>query len=160
MSLIFLHANLKLHQGTGKAPLRALIIHRNDSFMSVCTAQLRIFTLSDLCRLQFWFESVTIGHPYKPAGSATDRRLFPRECRERGASYTAPLRGRICRRVNDDAPTTIDVRLGDLPIMIRSSHCNLYGLSSRELVSAGEEANGVFLSARRSCVCGGKAVCV
>jgi DNA-directed RNA polymerase I subunit RPA2 len=95
------------------------------------------------CRIQFWLESVSIGHPLKGDASdaAFDQRLFPRECRERGISYTAPLRGRICRRVNGGAPSTLEVSLGDVPIMVRSSHCHLRGLSPRELVAAGEEAS-------------------
>lgn len=91
--------------------------------------------------MQFWLESVSIGHPLKPDSTAQETRTFPRDCREGGTSYDAPLRGRILRRVNDGEPVPLEVSLGSLPIMVRSSHCNLRGLSPRELVAAGEEAS-------------------
>jgi hypothetical protein len=104
-----------------------------------CVADLaaREVTVASGDRLQFWLEAVTVGHPLGGDGQA----LFPRECRERGGSYTAALRGRICRRVNGGAPDTIDVSLGELPMMVRSSHCSLRGFSPRQLVAAGEEAS-------------------
>ena len=115
-----------------------------DTGIHECVKDLarREMTVASGDTLHFWLESVSVGHPLKTDSTTTEHRVFPRECRERGTSYTIPLRGRVIRRVNDGEPSPHDVFLGDIPVMVRSSHCNLHGLSPRELVDAGEEASG------------------
>jgi hypothetical protein len=97
--------------------------------------------------MELWLENVSIGKPTKPSG--TDPRLFPSECRELGLTYAAPLTATVCRSMEGTAETVrIPVRLGDVPIMVRSSRCHLAGLSPAELVGVREEAvefGGYFL---------------
>lgn len=103
----------------------------------------RELKLSSGDTLHFWVEDAVIGKPMKSAldGQASDPRLFPSECRERGMTYAAPLMVTVARRINDeDEVVRVQAKLGDIPIMVGSNRCHLANLSPSELVAAGEEA--------------------
>ena len=97
-------------------------------------------------RVQFWIESASIGAP-TVSDTRTDTRLLPRECRERGMTYNAPLTVRVGHAVGDEV-RHVELRVGNVPIMVRSSHCHLHGLEPKALTQLHEEANefgGYFL---------------
>lgn len=103
----------------------------------------RELKLSSGDTLHFWVEDAMIGKPMKSAldGQASDPRLFPAECRERGMTYAAPLAVTIARRINnEDDVVRVQAKLGDIPIMVGSNRCHLAGLTPSELVGVGEEA--------------------
>lgn len=103
--------------------------------------------------MQFWMEDVNVGTPLRSKSSnvsassfTASARLFPVECRELGLTYAAPLTATICRRIRGNGGQEEGevlryvAHLGDVPIMVRSQHCHLSGLSPSALVRAGEEA--------------------
>ena len=98
------------------------------------------FTFPRHRSIQFWLHSPVIGVPTKPDAGVGDARLFPSECRERGATYAAPFSAIVSRRVNGGAVEDFPLKLGEIPIMVRSSHCHTHGLSPKQLVERGEEA--------------------
>jgi DNA-directed RNA polymerase I subunit RPA2 len=101
---------------------------------------------SEKTRVRWWIESVTVGAPSKNDGSRSSQ-LLPRECRERGLVYGAPLRGSFayCIGEGDDAPVIRTTRnLGLLPIMVLSSACRLRGMGPRELAEAHKEEASEF----------------
>ena len=51
-------------------------------------------------KLSWWLDSVTIGQPTKNDGSSS-KQLLPRECRERGMVYGAPMTGVFKYAIND-----------------------------------------------------------
>ncbi|MCQ2817488.1 MAG: DNA-directed RNA polymerase I subunit RPA2 [archaeon] len=65
--------------------------------------------------------------------------LYPSECRERNINYNAPLFAFITRKIDDEEPETIRVRLGNIPIMVKSDFCNLKNKSITELVKLKED---------------------
>jgi DNA-directed RNA polymerase I subunit RPA2 len=67
--------------------------------------------------------------------------MFPRECREAGSSYTAPLVGLVCVQIGDGEVEKVEKRLGKIPVMVRSARCNLRMLTRAGLVQKGEEAS-------------------
>ncbi|KAJ9103615.1 hypothetical protein QFC20_004771 [Naganishia adeliensis] len=77
--------------------------------------------------------------------SATERRVFPVEARERLTSYRAKLQARIRWTVSGpdgETATYEDVRdCGLLPVMVKSNRCNLQGMSSAQLVKQNEESS-------------------
>lgn len=92
--------------------------------------------------MTMWLEEASIGMPMKTGDSGVvDPRLFPAECRERGMTYQAPLNVTICRRVNGGEVQKLQTKLGEVPIMVRSSHCQLAGMGPLDLVKAHEEAS-------------------
>ena len=51
-------------------------------------------------KLTWWLDSVTIGQPTKNDGSSS-KQLLPRECRERGMVYGAPMTGVFKYAINE-----------------------------------------------------------
>lgn len=98
--------------------------------------------------VRFWLDSVRVGLPTRDgldgaaaAAARPDRRLFPRECREAGVGYRAPLLGTLYWSVDGGEEQRKDFRLGQFPIMVKSACCHLRTLDKRQLVRRKEEAH-------------------
>lgn len=104
--------------------------------------------------VKFWLENVKIGLPTKSqpsgtSGGSKSLKLLPRECRELGIMYSAPLIGEVCiqfvRRdgYGNETPTGQTQRIqrsfGMMPIMVMSRACHLHGKSPSELIKCKEE---------------------
>lgn len=63
----------------------------------------------------------------------------PHECRERELNYSAPLYATVKRVFDNDYGDQIKIKLGNIPIMVRSKFCNLHNKSIEELVSLKED---------------------
>jgi DNA-directed RNA polymerase I subunit RPA2 len=98
-------------------------------------------------KLTLWYESVRLGTPVHQ-DLEQDSTIYPAECRTRGLTYAAPLFAVLGRKFDEEMQDHIQVKLGDIPVMIGSKFCNLRGLSEKELVKKGEdmsEFGGQFL---------------
>jgi DNA-directed RNA polymerase I subunit RPA2 len=89
--------------------------------------------------VRLWIENATVGFP-SHKHSSLDARMFPWHARESGQNYAGPLTLTVARRVGDGDIETTTVKVGDIPIMVRSSRCNLAGMSPAELTQHNEEA--------------------
>ncbi|KAI8873354.1 beta and beta-prime subunits of DNA dependent RNA-polymerase [Ramicandelaber brevisporus] len=94
-------------------------------------------------KLTLRIDEVTIA---KPAVSERDmrsvvRQVYPTEARERLTNYSGRITARLCWRVNNGPEQYETKVLGHAPIMVRSNRCNLEGMSAKELVQHGEEAD-------------------
>jgi DNA-directed RNA polymerase I subunit RPA2 len=122
--------------------------------------------------LTCWIDEVQVGFPCK---QTLEERLYPRECREAGISYLAPVYLKVSRQVSsvqDDkligsSPVrTISKNAGRMPMMVRSVKCTLGALGqgaggSHTMIRRGEDAsemggyfvvNGVEKVVRMLCV--------
>jgi len=66
----------------------------------------------------------------------------------RKLTYSAPLYATLCSRVDNEPENKVHVLLGEIPVMVRSSHCHLHGLSEEELIAKREdlaELGGYFI---------------
>jgi DNA-directed RNA polymerase beta subunit len=102
---------------------------------------------SDPTTIRFWLEEPRFSFPTHKA-AASDARLFPWQAREAGVTYAAALSATLCRSVNGGSVDKFPVKLGDAPVMVRSSRCHLAGLSPQELTERNEEqveAGGYFI---------------
>ena len=118
--------------------------------------------------LSVWIEGLRVGKPLREENRSTEGmrelRLMPRECRQAGSSYTAPLTARVNWRVGDGDVQTKEMRLCHFPVMVRAASqraaaqapretdtsrcggqvgslsCNLHGLDRAQLLERGEEA--------------------
>ena len=89
------------------------------------------------------FTNVDIAFPSK-RDDLTDGRMTPREARERDMTYSGAIVGNLMVSVGNDenaSEMSLAVKLGDLPIMVKSEHCHLRGLNAQQLVLLKEEAN-------------------
>jgi DNA-directed RNA polymerase I subunit RPA2 len=68
----------------------------------------------------------------------------PSEARESGSSYTGAMSANLDVYVNDSEESmTLNIKLGNLPLMVMSDKCHLKGKSCKQLVAVREEANEV-----------------
>lgn len=104
--------------------------------------------------MTIWFESLELKKPVKTeSGSSSlvslsagnnahiqdNDKMFPSECRLRSLTYSAPLYATIARKIDSEPEEKITMCLGDVPVMVRSNHCHLNGLSELELVKKKED---------------------
>jgi DNA-directed RNA polymerase III subunit RPC2 len=81
----------------------------------------------------------------KPHGGPT---VTPHECRLRDMTYAAPIVVDIKYRRGDKLVKRKDIRIGRMPIMLRSANCVLTGKSERELACLNEcsvDPGGYFI---------------
>ena len=96
-------------------------------------------------------EGLSVGRPIvseRERQNVKDRRVFPTHARERLKTYAGPMNCKISWSVNEGPYATETRELGHLPIMIKSKKCNLYGMSSADLVNhheESEEMGGYFI---------------
>mmetsp|Transcript_829 Transcript_829/g.1612 ORF Transcript_829/g.1612 Transcript_829/m.1612 type:complete len:1156 (-) Transcript_829:50-3517(-) len=90
--------------------------------------------------MSFWIEDCQIGYPVKNDNSV-DHRLFPNECRELGVTYEAPLSCTFAWKIDGNAEQRMTKRLGNVPIMVKSSRCHLEHADGAQLIQAKEEVN-------------------
>src|SRR3989344_110412 len=76
----------------------------------------------------------------KEADGAT-RVITPFEARMRDLTYASPIFVEMIPIINGVEQEPQEVKLGDLPIMVKSRLCTLDGLSSEQLVEEGEDPN-------------------
>ena len=78
-----------------------------------------------------------------------EKRLFPRECRERRLSYKAALRGTIMASVEGEPPIELrNMKIALVPVMLQTQNCHLSKLDRKQLLAAGEEemeSGGYFI---------------
>ncbi|XP_032876431.1 DNA-directed RNA polymerase I subunit RPA2 [Amblyraja radiata] len=67
-------------------------------------------------------------------------KIYPAECRGRRSTYKGKLTADISWSVNGIPKGIIKHSLGLIPIMVKSTLCNLYGLSLQDLIKHHEEA--------------------
>jgi DNA-directed RNA polymerase I subunit RPA2 len=103
--------------------------------------------------MRYWLHSPVVSPPTREgAAPGADARLFPRDCREAGTTYRAPLSATLSwgpaappdAVTGEPGPltgpvTSVSVKLGGLPIMVKSRACTLRGAGQARLVAAREE---------------------
>ncbi len=85
-----------------------------------------------------WVEECQVGFPTGDGGAGP---ITPRECRERGLMYAAPMLATFRIQREGGGAMRVQRSLGDLPIMVGSNRCRLVGKTAAELVGLKEEAN-------------------
>ena len=74
----------------------------------------------------------------KEADGAT-RVITPFEARMRDLTYASPIFVEMIPIINGVEQEPQEVKLGDLPIMLKSKLCTLYGMTDEELIENGED---------------------
>ncbi|CAK5262905.1 unnamed protein product [Mycena citricolor] len=93
-------------------------------------------------QMRIWIESVAVARPMVPEKDrhSTNRKVFPSEARERLTSYRGRMTMKLCWTDPQGQRHEMPKECGLVPIMVRSTRCNLRGMSSAELVRKHEEA--------------------
>ena len=91
------------------------------------------------------FGIIRVGTPKAREADGSYESIFPSQARLRNLRYAAPvyLGMRLVKKYEngeiEDEEEEKEVEIGELPIMLKSKRCNLYGLSEPELIDKGED---------------------
>ena len=72
-------------------------------------------------------------------GTVIKETLYPSECREREMNYSAPIFAKIRRKFDTTVDEIFNVKLGSIPVMVKSSFCNLHNLNNEQCVKLKED---------------------
>ncbi|RXG54467.1 DNA-directed RNA polymerase I subunit RPA2 [Armadillidium vulgare] len=108
------------------------------------------FALLNGDKISLFIQDIEIGKPQVPKAHAdtVDTNVYPKECIESGSTYKAALRGTLSWTLNERVQDPFTSNMGEIPIMVKSKKCNLYGMNTAELVRHGElrnETGGYFI---------------
>lgn len=90
---------------------------------------------------------ITVGKPGLIEADGSLKVITPAEARLRNLTYSAPINIEITVKYGGQVESA-EVRLGKIPVLVKSQACNLYGLSREELISKYEDpsdSGGYFL---------------
>jgi len=82
---------------------------------------------------------IEVGRPRIVEVDGSDHPIYPMEARLRSLSYSAPLYLEMVYSSNDREGIVEYIHIGDIPVMLKSRLCLLYGNSSDALISLGED---------------------
>lgn len=97
--------------------------------------------LGDDVHFKMSIVSVTIQPPLKHEDLTTTDLLTPRECRERHISYAGSMEATVLIEMKDSDQFSINVKLGDMPIMVMSKKCHLSDCKPEQLLALQEEGS-------------------
>jgi len=89
-------------------------------------------------RVVMTISSVRMSSPIK-SEDCKDPRMLPGECRHLRQTYKAPLYATLVFTLEGGGSVEIDRRVGNVPLMVKTRHCHLFGKTQSELVKMGEE---------------------
>ncbi|MBI2173091.1 MAG: DNA-directed RNA polymerase subunit B [Candidatus Aenigmarchaeota archaeon] len=94
----------------------------------------------ELAEFKIQLGKVRIPQPCVKEADGATRTITPFEARIRDLTYSSPIYVEMIPIINGVKQEPQEVKLGDLPIMLKSKMCTLSGLSEEELVNSGEDA--------------------
>ncbi len=84
-------------------------------------------------------DKIWVTKPEITEADGSRRDLYPFEARIRKISYSAPIFMEISAHINGIQRESFKTQIGNIPIMLKSKYCHLSGLSSEQLIAAGED---------------------
>lgn len=93
----------------------------------------------DIPNFEVKFGRIRVGEPEFQEPQGQKRPLYPMDARIRNLTYAAPLFLEMIPVVNGIEQEAVEVRIGHLPIMLKSKACRLNGMSEEELIKVGED---------------------
>jgi len=93
----------------------------------------------DLEEFKIRLEKVRVMKPEVVEADGSRRSIFPMEARLRKLTYAAPIYLDMTSYINGVQRENFTVLLGNMPIMLKSKYCHLYGMRQEELIQHGED---------------------
>jgi DNA-directed RNA polymerase subunit B len=82
---------------------------------------------------------IKIPGPYVKEADGAVRKITPMEARIRDMTYASPIFIEMIPIINGVEQDPQEVKLGEIPVMVKSNICTLHGMSRDELKQAGED---------------------
>lgn len=102
----------------------------------------------ELAEFKIKLGKVRIPKPTVKEADGAVRQITPYEARTRDLTYASPILVEMIPIINGVEQEPQEIKLGEIPIMLKSNRCVLYGLGKEELVEMGEDpydAGGYFI---------------
>jgi DNA-directed RNA polymerase I subunit RPA2 len=101
------------------------------------------FSLKNGSKVSYKIIDVQILQPKlsESALSTKDKKLYPKECRQRHTTYSGKIYITIEYAHDSKVIDRYERLVGQVPIMVKSKLCNLHKLSPKQMVEKGEEPN-------------------
>ncbi|MCD6139378.1 MAG: DNA-directed RNA polymerase subunit B [Thermococcus sp.] len=93
----------------------------------------------DIPDFEVKFGRVRLGEPEFQEAHGQRKPLYPIDARIRNLTYSAPVFLGMIPVVKGIEQELVEVRIGELPVMLKSKICRLYNLSDEELIAHGED---------------------
>ncbi|MDN5321060.1 MAG: DNA-directed polymerase subunit [Thermococcaceae archaeon] len=93
----------------------------------------------DIPDFEIKFGRIRLGEPEFQEAHGQRKPLYPMDARIRNLTYSAPIFLEMIPVVKGIEQEPVEVRIGELPVMLKSKICRLYGLSDEELIAHGED---------------------
>jgi len=87
--------------------------------------------------VEFKFGRIGVERPKIIEADGVEHELLPMEARQRDLTYAGSVYLEVSLFINGKEKEHAEVKIFDLPIMLRSKLCHLNGLSDKELMEAG-----------------------
>lgn len=91
---------------------------------------------------------VRLGKPSVKESDGSLREILPMEARIRDFTYATPIFLEMTPIIGDNEQETTEVKIGELPVMLKSKLCPLFKMTKEELIEAKEDpddAGGYFI---------------
>lgn len=98
---------------------------------------------SDIETFQIKFDKIWITKPEITEADGSKRPIYPMEARLRKITYAATVHIEVSAHINGIQRESFTAEIGNIPIMLKSKYCNLYGLSKEELVQKEEDPSDI-----------------
>ena len=113
--------------------LQEIIINNGDVEPTIIPANVEEFKIR--------FDKIWVTKPEITEADGSKRKIYPIEARLRKLTYSAPIFIEMSTIINGMQRENFEAQIGTIPIMLKSKHCHLNGLSEKELVERGEDPN-------------------
>lgn len=94
---------------------------------------------SNVEEYKIMLDKISINKPVMTEADGSKRDIYPMEARLRKLSYSAPIFIEISSHINGAQRESFTTQIGSIPIMLKSKHCLLHGMSKDDLMKAGED---------------------
>jgi len=94
---------------------------------------------SDIDELKIRFDNIRVDKPKITEADGSERAIFPREARLRNITYAGTIHVDVSTHINGVQRESFTTVLGQVPVMLKSKICHLYGRGDGELIEAGED---------------------
>lgn len=84
-------------------------------------------------------DKIWVTKPEITEADGSKRSIYPVEARLRKISYSAPIFMEVSSHINGVQRESFTTQIGNLPIMLKSKYCHIYGLNEKELIEKGED---------------------
>jgi DNA-directed RNA polymerase subunit B len=103
---------------------------------------------SDIDELKIRFSNIKVEKPKITEADGSERNIFPREARLRKITYAATIYVDVSTYINGVQRESFTTVLGQVPVMLKSKICHLFGKTDEELILVGEDptdSGGYFI---------------